>query len=514
MNQVQPGLLPVQRHPLRILIVENDLVDAQLCVRELEKAGLEVMADVVQSREEFSERIRLKAFDIVLADYRLSSWTGMDALQSLQELGLAIPFVLVTGTLGEEAAVECIKQGVSDYVLKDRLERLPVAVRRCLEEAALRRERARADEALRRTNETLTAWVRELQQLAAETNLLNEMGDLLQTCMRAEEAYAVVGQSAQKLFANESGALFVLNDSRNLVEAVVTWGESFAGEHVFAPGECWALRRGQVYLVESTRSGPVCEHVGKPGPPSYMCVPMMAHGESLGVLHLQSGLRSQKQPEGTREFTKEQRPLAVSLAEHIALALANLRLREALRRESIRDPLTALFNRRYMEESLERELRRADRKQRPLGMIMLDLDRFKRFNDSFGHEAGDMLLRKLGSFLLSRTRREDIVCRYGGEEFTIILPEASLEVTRQRAEQLREEVKQLTIQYRGQTLGALTLSLGVAGFPEHSATGEDLLRVADLALYRAKGEGSDRVVVGQPIEEHADVPATTEWKKR
>ena len=240
---------------------------------------------------------------------------------------------------------------------------------------------------------------------------------------------------------------------------------------------------------------------------------MMAQGESLGVLHLQRGLPSQKRPEGAREFAKDQRPLAVTLAEHIALALANLRLREALRRESIRDPLTTLFNRRYMEESLERELRRADRKQRPLGMIMLDLDRFKHFNDSFGHEAGDMLLRKLGGFLLSRTRREDIVCRYGGEEFTIILPEASLEVARQRAEQLRQEVKQLTIQYRGQTLGAHTLSLGVAGFPEHSATGEALLRVADLALYQAKREGRDRVVVGQPIEEDTGVPAATDSKK-
>ena len=513
MNRSPVSLPPPQQQPLRILIVENDSADAELCLRELEKAGLEVTADRVQCREEFVEQIGLKSFDIVLADYRLPGWTGMDALELLQELGKEIPLILVTGMLGDEAAVECIKQGVSDYVQKDRLARLPAAVRRCLEERELRRERSRADELLQEANETLMARIQELQQLTHETNVLNEMGDLLQTCMTVEEAYAVIGQSAQELFANESGALCVLNASRNLVEAVAVWGERLGGEHVFTPGECWALRRGQVHLVENTSSGPVCEHVGRAGPSSYLCVPMMAQGESLGVLHLQSGAQTRKQPENASEFTKSKKHLVVNLAEHIALALANLRLREALRRESIRDPLTGLFNRRYMEESLERELRRAERKQRQLGMIMLDLDRFKRFNDSFGHEAGDTLLRKLGAFLLTRTRREDIVCRYGGEEFTIILPEASLEVTRQRAEQLREEAKHLTIQYRGQTLGALTLSLGVAGFPEHSATGADLLRIADVALYRAKSEGSDRVVVGQPAEEQTDAPVAADWKK-
>jgi diguanylate cyclase (GGDEF)-like protein len=198
-------------------------------------------------------------------------------------------------------------------------------------------------------------------------------------------------------------------------------------------------------------------------------------------------------------LTETKQRLAVTAAGHIALALANLRLRETLRMQSIRDPLTGLFNRRYMEESLARELRRAARNQRKLGAIMLDLDHFKRFNDTFGHEAGDALLRELGGFLRTRTRREDIACRYGGEEFVVILPEASIEATRQRAERLREEFKHLNVQHRGRSLGAVTLSLGVAVFPEHASTVEDIMRSADRALYRAKAEGRDRVVLGESI---------------
>src|SRR3989449_1743351 len=212
---------------------------------------------------------------------------------------------------------------------------------------------------------------------------------------------------------------------------------SLVGERVFAPEECWALRRGQVHGVEDPARGLVCRHLGALRGVSYLCVRMMGQGEALGVLHVQSGGTS---GEGQNHLTDAQQRLAVTAAGHIALALANLRLRETLRMQSIRDPLTGLFNRRYMEESLARELRRAARNQRRLGAIMLDLDRFKRFNDTFGHEAGDTLLRELGEFLRSRTRGEDIACRYGGEEFVVILPEASMEVTQIGRASCRERV--------------------------------------------------------------------------
>jgi diguanylate cyclase (GGDEF)-like protein len=230
----------------------------------------------------------------------------------------------------------------------------------------------------------------------------------------------------------------------------------------------------------------------------------MAQGRALGVLHLQDGPNGMGigQPDRIwkhlNESTKQQ--LAVIMAEHIALSLTNLKLRENLHNQAIHDPLTGLFNRRHMEEFLRREIYRAERKGATLGIIMLDIDDFKQFNDTFGHAAGDTLLRKLGAFLKAHIRRTDIACRYGGEEFMLIFPESSLEDTRQRAEQLREEVKHLNVQHDGQSLSAITLSLGVAAFPGQNPTVEAILRAADLALYRAKNEGRDRVVIGQPIE--------------
>jgi diguanylate cyclase (GGDEF)-like protein len=215
-------------------------------------------------------------------------------------------------------------------------------------------------------------------------------------------------------------------------------------------------------------------------------MPMMAQGEAVGLLHLASGPHSTKLAE-----TKQS--LAVTVTEHIALAMANLKLRETLRNQSVRDPLTGLFNRRYMEESLERELSRAKRNRRSLGVVMIDIDHFKHFNDTYGHEAGDTLLRELGSFLQSSVREGDIACRYGGEEFLLILPEVSIAAALHRADQMRDEFKKKAIRYSGKSLGNVTLSFGVALFPTHADTVGTLLRVADQALYRAKGAGRDRV---------------------
>ena len=173
---------------------------------------------------------------------------------------------------------------------------------------------------------------------------------------------------------------------------------------------------------------------------------------------------------------------------------ALLKSEALLREQSMRDHLTGLFNRRYMEETLERELLRASRKQLSLGIIMLDVDDFKRFNDTYGHAAGDAVLRELGNLLLGHIRGEDIACRFGGDEFIIVLPDASRAVARERAERLCEHARHFNIQFEGQTLEAVTISLGVAVFPEDGSHSAGILRAADDALYRAKREGRSRVV--------------------
>lgn len=350
-------------------------------------------------------------------------------------------------------------------------------------------ERRHIEQALHAANEQLTKWVAELEQRNREGALLTKMGEMLQIAMTAEEAHAVVGQSSKELFPGHSGGLMMIDAARNLVEAAVTWGDE-PGEKVFAQEECWALRGGRVHRVEDARSGPVCRHVGNV-PASAICVPMMAQGEIIGMYHVQGP----PMKAGSSAKDDAVARLAVTVAEHVALALSNLKLRETLKDQSIRDSLTGLFNRRFLETSMARELLRAARKKRSLGVMLLDLDHFKRFNDSLGHLAGDVLLREMGAFLQHSLRGDDIACRYGGEEFTLILPETSRETLQQRAEQICAEVRKLKFPARNNRTGGVTVSIGLAMYPEHGVTMNELLSAADAALYRAKEEGRDRVAM-------------------
>jgi diguanylate cyclase (GGDEF)-like protein len=356
-------------------------------------------------------------------------------------------------------------------------------------------ERGQAQEQLSKAHESLKNSMGELESRNREAGTLSEMADLLQSCFTLEEASGVIASSAQKLFQGFSGAVLVFSASRNVLEANTTWGRTPQAERVFGPNDCWALRRGRLHHSGSDEGSVRCTHFGADSRLPSLCTPLMAHGETLGILCLVT------EPNGhmgaaasISEFNVQ---LAVSVAEQAALSFANLKLREKLRYQSIRDPLTGLFNRRYLDESLERELPNAIRKNRSLGVIMLDVDRFKKFNDMFGHDAGDTVLRELGDYLAKFIRRGDLACRYGGEEFTLIFPECSLEDTRRRAEELRTSFQQLSIKHRDIVLGKVTLSLGVAALPDHGTTAVQLLAAADGALLRAKGEGRDRVLIAE-----------------
>lgn len=344
-------------------------------------------------------------------------------------------------------------------------------------------DRKQAERALQAAHEELTGWVNDLEQRHQEITLLNQMSDLLQACLTQEESCRVLTQLLPCLFPNSSGAVFLISDSQNPVEAITTWGAA-TSQTLFVAHECFALRRGQPHFVEDTGNSLCCYHLLHPLPATYCCVPMVARGKAIGVLYLC--------PAETEALVTAQHQLAITVAQQVALALANLKLYETLQNQSIRDPLTGLFNRRYLEESLTRELHRAQRSQQPLSLIVIDVDHFKRFNDTFGHDAGDAVLRELGRFLQSNVRTSDVACRFGGEEMVLILPETSLADARQRAEQLRQGVKQITIKHH-QSLGTITISLGVACFPEQADSREALMKAADAALYRAKAEGRDRV---------------------
>jgi diguanylate cyclase (GGDEF)-like protein len=222
---------------------------------------------------------------------------------------------------------------------------------------------------------------------------------------------------------------------------------------------------------------------------------MIAQGNTIGVLHLQFQDAAEPTHQSATETRDSRERLAVNAASNIALSLASLQLRDTLREQSIRDPLTRLFNRRFLEEALARELRLSGRNHLPVSVLFLDLDYFKKFNDTFGHDAGDMVLQSLADLFLRFFRTTDVCCRFGGEEFAIILPESSSKDAVIRAEVLRAEVKSLRLQYKKESLGPLTVSIGVAAYPEHGSTAEELLKIADQCLYESKARGRDVVTV-------------------
>jgi diguanylate cyclase (GGDEF)-like protein/PAS domain S-box-containing protein len=357
-------------------------------------------------------------------------------------------------------------------------------------------KQVRASEVQRQHAESLDGLVKELGLRTEQTTSLNEMGSLLACSATIEEACAVVADSVQRLFPDApSGALYLFRSSRDLIEAAVRWGKRDISSPTFPPDACWSLRLGQPHWSEPSGSGIACQHLTKSSPTECLCLPMVAQGNTIGVLHLEFRSEELRRDSGTKSPRDSRQRLAITAASQIALSLASLQLRETLREQSIRDPLTRLFNRRFLEESLERELQLADRRKQSVAVLFLDLDHFKRFNDTFGHDAGDMVLKSLADLFRNFFRTTDICCRYGGEEFAIVLPESSSQDAVIRAEALRAGVKSLRLQYKTQTLGSLTLSVGIAAFPEHGSTSAELLKIADQCLYESKARGRDVVTV-------------------
>jgi diguanylate cyclase (GGDEF)-like protein len=341
-------------------------------------------------------------------------------------------------------------------------------------------------------NDVLRNQAAELSKRNQEITLFSKMNDFLQTSTTEAEAYAIISEAVTQLFPEDSGAVFVLNASRDMLEAAAVWGPLPPASVIFPPSECWALRRGQTHLAVDHERW--CPHVGDDGH-MYVCLPLLAQGETLGILHILDGREKNDKADQIR--MAEKCGLAKILADNIGLGIANLKLREDMRNLSIRDPLTGLFNRRYMEEALAQELHRTTRDKAQLAVIMIDIDHFKQFNDNFGHDGGDAILRALGSFFKKHLRGSDVACRYGGEEFILILSPSTAEGARHRAEKIREDAALLKVSHAGRDLESITLSLGVAVFPDHASAPAAIIKAADVALYEAKHGGRNRVVMSR-----------------
>ena len=342
----------------------------------------------------------------------------------------------------------------------------------------------RAQETARRLEHSLD----DFALISEQRRVLARYAGMLQSCQGIGEALRITGQVVNQLIPGTGGRCYLLRASQDLAETAITFGTpAVASSDLLQPAQCWALRQGAPFAIDDLGNGVHCAHVdaASAAPDGWtLCVPLLAQGTALGLLYL-SGSRNQS--------LAQSQLLLESVAEQLGLALINLQLRESLRMQSLRDPLTGLYNRRYLDESLQREVLRCQRRGLPLAVLMLDVDHFKTFNDRNGHAAGDALLAAIGHALQASTRSEDLVCRYGGEEFTIVLVETGVADATRRAEEIRAAVAGTTVQHLKRSLGPCTASIGLAMLPGDGLTPAELLEAADAALYRAKAQGRDRV---------------------
>lgn len=343
---------------------------------------------------------------------------------------------------------------------------------------------------LREMSQRREATMRALEaQLQVE--LLFKMTDMLQSALGYPDANAVLRSTAAKLMPGLGGALYVFNNSGDRLElsTVWAWSDDAAPADPISPSQCWALKRGKTHLNQPGFEALICEHHGQES--LVLEIPMIARGEVYGLLNIQAS------GDNADARLMAAAPVAGALSEAMSLALANISLREKLRTQALRDPLTGLYNRRYMEDVLQRYANLAERNGSPLSVIMIDLDHFKGLNDEHGHALGDAVLAEVASAIVGAIRPCDVACRYGGEELVVLLPDCSMADGLAKAELLRVRIERLSENYGAH----VSASFGVATIPDTSSKVADIVADADAALYRAKAGGRNRVVgaAGRPL---------------
>lgn len=353
----------------------------------------------------------------------------------------------------------------------------------------LLKDRQQAVLALNDTSDELSKSAAEAEERNRQMQLSAEMLQALGTVGSVSETSQIIASYCTKLLSATPGVLYLYRNSRDLLEEQASWGKVTSHAAFVEPADCWALKRGQPHLTSGT-DDLCCPHyaAAAPGAGGNLCVPLVTQGEVIGLLYLEG-------MDADAPTRRLQVALVTRIAEQVALALSNVRLRETLRRQSIIDPLTGLFNRRFMDETLHRELIRAERKGTCLSLLVLDLDHFKHLNDTYGHDAGDAVLKAVSHLIRQNVRESDLACRFGGEEIVVILPECDAAAAFDRSESIRRAIAALTVQHAGRTLDVVTASLGVAVTSQHGTVAETLLRTADQALYQAKHGGRNRVVM-------------------
>ena len=337
-------------------------------------------------------------------------------------------------------------------------------------------------------NDRLAHTVQAMEETAQQSSLMTAARNELQLCVNVQQVYDTATGSFSRLLPGTGGCLYIINNSRQNVEVVSSWG-SVNLDDFSPPDNCCGLRSGQPRWRQPGISEIHCTHFSGSAPDRYLCRPIVAHGNTIGIVYVQCDTDELVELVNARMDNLRQ------LLQITGLAVATLNLQSKLENQSIRDALTGLFNRHFMQMSMEREMARARRRKQIMAVLMLDVDHFKKFNDAHGHAAGDAVLKAVGEVFAKSIRTEDIACRYGGEEFTIILPDTSVEGACDRAESILAAVSSLRVPVGNEFFGDLSVSIGLSFFPGDGDTSDQLLQRADVALYRAKRQGRNRLTL-------------------
>ena len=360
--------------------------------------------------------------------------------------------------------------------------------RRKESEQALRRAKEELEQRVQERTTELSSWIEKLERHNLERDHLHALGNMIQLCRTSEETFPIITGFLKKFFPEDSSSLYIYyEDGQDVLKPVGGGGD----DKPFNADQCWSIRQGKPYLSGGRSDMPCCDHIKAAESESYLCSPLIAQGEIIGLFTIRFNETETKKIERRKQ-------LASSIADNLALALANLRLRETLRVQSIQDPLTGLYNRRFLEEALEKEVSRSRRHGRPFGVLMLDIDYFKKVNDTHGHDVGDQVLQALGNYLAGQVRSEDIACRLGGEEFVLIVSEVSREQLVAKAEIMCAAIPDVLALPMDDDVLRITVSIGVALFPDDGDTAQSVLKAADEALYVAKEQGRNRVGTSGP----------------
>lgn len=326
-----------------------------------------------------------------------------------------------------------------------------------------------------------------IRQRTHEIELMHRLANMLAACNNMVEAQQIVSDILPRILGNVNGSVSLMRASRNQLITQLDWGETWPGSASFAPEECWSLRKGRAHQSNDDFHSLTCGHMHEMENNQTLCIPLTAHGNTIGIMHLYFG-------QGEIQIDPITEQLAFSVSEHLGLALANLSLQEKLRSQALSDPLTGLFNRRFFEQKLEEHSMNSATSEQPLSLLMLDLDHFKRFNDNFGHDAGDFVLKEISALLKQSVSEDEIACRLGGEELAVLLPHYSMQEATEFGQTLCDAVRSMHLEHKGLSLGQLGVSIGVATYPKPASDTESLVKMADNALYMAKDMGRSRVV--------------------